>query len=495
MGTASGAGRRRAPRAHDVVEMESLGIPMVDCSTGTHSNTKMGRSITGLTAIVNDQFLQMVKTETHRGLEGRALAGFHTGGRCYGYSSVPEENPSDPENARAVVVFNANEAKIVRRIFEMYASGKSLDAIVTDLNTEGIPAPRTATWAKDQIHSMLRNERYIGKVIWNRREWYTDPKTEKRRYRERPASEWTTLEQPELRLVPADVWSKVQARHAANGRGSRRPARKGVVHPLSGVLLCGTCGSPMTIVGGKTIGDRRVYNYGCGTRQSRGASACSNKSTVSEARILEASLAALRSLLSSDDFESWVADEALEVRRELERATQRADERAAAEADVRAAQKRIDNLTEAICSVGVNDILAAKLRAEEKKLLDAKQRLATAVAPKKAPPVPPVVTATVMKLMDRLEVLAQHKPAEAREALAGIIESIVLTPGPDGYSAKLVLKNEAATLGGGRFVQHGCGGPMINFLSTAHEAVSVVIHGRIHRNAVCRGLRGVLLSA
>ena len=90
--------------------------------------------------------------------------------------------------------------------------------------------------------------------------------------------------------------------------------------------------------------------------------------------------------------------------------------------------------------MGVNDILAAKLRAEEKKLLDAKQRLASLTAPKKATPVPPVVTTRVVRLMDRLDVLAQHRPAEAKELLTGIIESIVLTPGPNGCSAKLVLK-------------------------------------------------------
>lgn len=54
---------------------------MVDCTTGSRSDTKTGRSVAGVTAIVND-VLQMVKEETHRGPEGLALAGLHTGGRC-----------------------------------------------------------------------------------------------------------------------------------------------------------------------------------------------------------------------------------------------------------------------------------------------------------------------------------------------------------------------------------------------------------------------------
>jgi DNA invertase Pin-like site-specific DNA recombinase len=63
------------------IDLHSAGVAMVDCTTGARSDTKVGRSVAGVTAIVNDQFLQMVRDETHRGLEGRALAGFHTAGR------------------------------------------------------------------------------------------------------------------------------------------------------------------------------------------------------------------------------------------------------------------------------------------------------------------------------------------------------------------------------------------------------------------------------
>ena len=52
----------------------------------------------GAMALVNDTFLQLVRTETHRGLEGRALGGFWTGGKVYGYATVVEPNPPDPEH-------------------------------------------------------------------------------------------------------------------------------------------------------------------------------------------------------------------------------------------------------------------------------------------------------------------------------------------------------------------------------------------------------------
>jgi hypothetical protein len=113
---------------------------------------------------------------------------------------------------------------------------------------------------------------------------------------------------------------------------------------------------------------------------------------------------------------------------------------------------------ESITSLGLNDLLAAKFRDEEKKLLDARQRLAASVAPKDLPPVRVVSTAQVLKAMDAVDRLVARKPAEAKEALASIVESIVLTPGVDGYTAKLTLKTEQAAPGGGLFVQSGCGG-------------------------------------
>jgi len=74
----------------------------------------------------------------------------------------------------------------------MYADGTALGSIVETLNREGIPATYDgkgysmatgAGWAKNQVSLMLRNERYLGKVIWNKREFYRDPITKKRRAR------------------------------------------------------------------------------------------------------------------------------------------------------------------------------------------------------------------------------------------------------------------------------------------------------------------------
>lgn len=58
--------------------------------------------------------------KTHRGMEGLALRGLHTGGRIFGYETV-----SLGEREGKKLVINPSEATIVRRIFELSAGGMS----------------------------------------------------------------------------------------------------------------------------------------------------------------------------------------------------------------------------------------------------------------------------------------------------------------------------------------------------------------------------------
>ncbi len=71
---------------------------------------------------------------------------------------------------------------------------------------------------------------------------------------------------------------------------------------------------------------------------------------------------------TSPEYERWVQEAAEETQRARARAASRDDERAALEAEVRTAEKRVENVMESMASLGSNDLLAAKFRAEEKRL-------------------------------------------------------------------------------------------------------------------------------
>src|SRR5262249_24557430 len=65
--------------------LHSVNVIVIDRSNGQASNGEGARLMFGALALVNDQFLESVRKPTHRGLEGRALGGFWTGGKVYGY--------------------------------------------------------------------------------------------------------------------------------------------------------------------------------------------------------------------------------------------------------------------------------------------------------------------------------------------------------------------------------------------------------------------------
>ncbi len=100
----------------------------------------------GMHSIINAQYIRTIRKQTHRGLTGRALAGFWTGGKVYGYATVVEENPPDVEHPRKVPVIDEHEAAIVRRMFEMFLGGSGLKSIADTLNREGVSASSRYPW-------------------------------------------------------------------------------------------------------------------------------------------------------------------------------------------------------------------------------------------------------------------------------------------------------------------------------------------------------------
>jgi DNA invertase Pin-like site-specific DNA recombinase len=474
-------------------DLAAAGVKVIDCTTGMASDGAGARLTFGAMALVNDTFLQLVRSETHRGLEGRALAGFHTGGSCFGYLTVPEERPQDPEHPRKLMKVDLEEAAVVRRIFNLYAEGQGLGVIADALNAERVRAPQDGAskkraghgWSKNQIGSMLRNERYIGRVVWNKRKWIKVDG--KRRPRDRPQSEWKVREEPALAIIDPGTWARVQARIKANAVGPGRPGRSGYLdHVLSGLLRCGACGSPLSIVSRKQKNGQHYSQYGCSAHHHKGMSVCSNGLTIGEARLTQAVLDALRSYFASPDYEAWLEEAYTANERARARAARHDDEVGRLETAVRAAEGRVEKVTEAIARIGYSEPLAAKLRSEEARLLDVRKALAQAATPARPSPTPPAYSArAVLAVVKEIATAAAKRPQKAKELLQGVVESILMQPSPDGYAVRVVLKktNPAALVedsGVGDY-QTGCGGVHPGIPSTRQPSFLVGLRCQRHR--------------
>ncbi len=96
----------------------------------------------------------------------------------------------------------------------MYSEKYGLKQITSVLNEEDVPAPYDDAyrkqagrgWGPSTIRFILKNERYVGRFVWKKRTWVTDPATGARTYRMRGEDEWVTTEQPQLAIVTKDIW-------------------------------------------------------------------------------------------------------------------------------------------------------------------------------------------------------------------------------------------------------------------------------------------------
>jgi site-specific DNA recombinase len=155
-------------------------------------------------------------------------------------------------------------------------------------------------WGSSTIRAMLYNEKYAGVWRFKEREWVKVPGTNRRMPKARPADEVITLERPELRIVPAELWDPVRARldatkkqYTKDDKGKQSVRNRGN-YLLSGILVCDVCGTPLTIYGGST---RRYYK--CGTHRSKGT--CPNNMTVREDIARKAILGMIRDALMTPE--------------------------------------------------------------------------------------------------------------------------------------------------------------------------------------------------
>jgi len=333
--------------------------------------------------MVDEQYVVGLRDKVRRGQEGRLLAGYNPGGKCYGYRNIPVEDPTRRgEYGRAAILgvkleVVEEQARIVRLIFEKYAAGHGLGAIARYLNGEGIRSPQqprktsVRAWCPSGIRSMLRNERYRGVVLWNRTYKMRDPESGQKISKRRQKKEHVRCDQPELRIVSEELWNKVQARiRQINENGNYRRlggmnrTAQSRTYIFSGKLQC-ECGANMVIGAGANAQSK----YVCPSARYRGV--CSNRLYIRrdwlEKQLLEALAANLR--------QPEILQHALEsFQKQLEDRMRKARQPAGAgnqtelRAELEEATAKGRNLVEAIAVQGISPFLSQELARVEARL-------------------------------------------------------------------------------------------------------------------------------
>ncbi len=383
----------------------------------------------------------------HRGHEGRVLAGYATGSRCFGYRSetIPDPSRTYAQGRASTLgvkwVVIPSEAATINLIYQLFADGWSSRDITFRLNGEKVPAARNTRiddppryWNENLVKRILQNKKYIGQVEWNKTNQSINPDNEHTETQPNPREVWVCKDVPELRIVGDELWDRVQARLVVVNEKMTRHRMGGLnrskrhVYLFSGLLYCGECGSPITI--GGTGGNGRGAAYGCVSRRNNRG--CTNNLWIREDRLSAQLLQALtKNLLQPAVMDYFIASVAEEFDACLK------GKRGASETPLDALKAEETQHKAAISRLVAtimnpysanSDALPAMLAQKEADLKRVQNDIALLAAPKNLSDAKVDIEALVQANINNLQQIILQEPLKAREVFQRYVKGLTLFP-------------------------------------------------------------------
>ena len=179
---------------------------------------------------MNSFYSANLAREVRKGLKENAINGKFTGGKTnYGYKL--EDNS---------YVIDEEKAIVIRRIFELCIKKYGKARIAKTLNEEGHKPPSGRYWAPRTIYDILRNPKYIGKMIYNMKD------------------ETIITEDAIPAIIDEETWLKAQETLPEKSKSKPNDKRH---YYLTGRLECGECGQKYSGAGSRTGRYGAVYFY------------------------------------------------------------------------------------------------------------------------------------------------------------------------------------------------------------------------------------------
>lgn len=140
-------------------ELGKEGKEFVSMMESLDTSTAMGRFVMDIIQRIAQLESEQIGERVYIGMEQKAktnggMLGFNI---PYGYNYV-----------NGNLVENETESPHVKKIFERYLAGQSMDKIADQLNQEGIPSKQNKKWGPHTIQVILRNPLYYGFIRWEK---------------------------------------------------------------------------------------------------------------------------------------------------------------------------------------------------------------------------------------------------------------------------------------------------------------------------------------
>ena len=277
-------------------ELRSLGIPVVFEEQNINSIYPESEFLIALHAAFAQSESESISANVRWGKrqsikDGKVTFQYKT---MLGYKKGVDGNPEIiPE-----------EAETVRRIFERYLAGKSIQNIRQALEASGVRnAAGTTEWTTSNLRSILTNEKYCGDALLQKT--FVKDCISKKSIPNTGQLAKVLIQNNHEAIISHEIFDAVQlelARRRAQDGRSRKSAPTGRgkfsgKYALSGLLFCGECGTAYRRVVWTQHGEKRAV-WRCSSRLDYGKKYCKESPTLDESPLQQAVLAAINASMS-----------------------------------------------------------------------------------------------------------------------------------------------------------------------------------------------------
>ena len=194
----------------------------------------------------------------------------------------------------------AEEADIVRKIFDLFLDGASLGQIKDYLEVNGVKTRQgKAEWKRDVIYGMLKNEKYAGDVIYQKT-YRTDP-ISKHVIVNRGQKEKYLVSNNHPAIIDRDTFMRVQTELSRRNSKCKTSdltttelGKYSGKYALTEIMYCGECGSPYKRKTWSQKGCEKKIYWRCQNRIEHGNKFCKKSKGIEESALHETICKALQ---------------------------------------------------------------------------------------------------------------------------------------------------------------------------------------------------------
>ena len=210
------------------------GVPVHYCAEGFENDGSLASTIVkNLRRAMAGEFSRDLSAKVWSAQRRLVSMGYKMGGAAgYGLNRLLIDETGRPKQILAkgehksiasdrvlLVPGDPDEIATVKRIFRLATRGKSNRAIAEILNGDEVPAPVVAKWDQNTIRQMLKAERYLGVITYNKRSAKLGSG-----YTQNPEADWVRGKVAFKPIISLATFNKVQRlkRAAASGFSEER---------------------------------------------------------------------------------------------------------------------------------------------------------------------------------------------------------------------------------------------------------------------------------